>query len=166
MASIAQKPAPPTDDKRWKLIDATMRRNGYERSALIETLHTAQDSFGFLDESVLRYVAASLRVSLSAVYGVSTFYHHFSLKPAGEHTCVVCTGTACFIKGTPQLLTHLRQKHQLRDQQTTQDGKVSLLTARCLGACSMAPAVVFDGRIQGEVTQVHLDAHIDDWRKS
>jgi bidirectional [NiFe] hydrogenase diaphorase subunit len=88
-------PAPPSDDRRWRLVDATMRRHGRQSHALIESLHTVQESFGYLDLEALRYVAASLRVPLSRVYGVATFYHLFNLKPQGQHTCVVCLGTAC-----------------------------------------------------------------------
>ena len=98
------KPPPPSEDKRWKLVDVTMRRNGYYGHSLIETLHSVQDAFGFLDDSAMRYVAQSLSLPLSRVYGVATFYHLFTLKPKGKHTCVVCTGTACYIKGSPNLL--------------------------------------------------------------
>ena len=103
--------APPSDDKRWRIVDVTMRRHGYAPSALIEALHAVQESFGCLDEPGLRYVAASLRVPLSRVFGVATFYHYFSLKPQGDHTCVVCTGTACYIKDSPALLIDQQVAH-------------------------------------------------------
>src|SRR5205085_10120218 len=77
-AEVAKIP-PPSTDKRWRLVGATMRRHGYTPDALIETLHTVQESFGYLDDESLRYAAASLRVPLSRVYGVATFYHFFSL---------------------------------------------------------------------------------------
>ena len=94
-------PQLPSDDKRWKIVEATARRHGREPHALIETLHTVQECFGYLDETALRFVAGLLRVPLSRVYGAATFYHFFTLKPKGKHTCVVCTGTACYIKGAP-----------------------------------------------------------------
>src|SRR5512138_580278 len=103
------KATPPTDDRRWKLVQATMRRHGYQPNALIETMHTLQESFGYLDKDGLRYVAAALRVPLSRVYGVATFYHYFQLKPQGKHTCVVCTGTACYIKGAANLIAQVQQ---------------------------------------------------------
>jgi bidirectional [NiFe] hydrogenase diaphorase subunit len=80
------------------MVEATARRHGREPHALIETLHTVQETFGYLDETALRFVAALLCVPLSRVYGVATFYHFFTLKPKGKHTCVVYTGTACYIK--------------------------------------------------------------------
>ncbi len=104
MPLALKKPSPPSEDKRWKIVDATMRRHGHAPDALIETLHTVQECFGYLDKSALRYVAESLRVAFSQVYGVATFYHFFTLKPQGRHTCVVCTGTACYIKGASGLL--------------------------------------------------------------
>jgi len=146
------KPTPPSDDRRWKLVDATMRRNGHHRHALIETLHTVQETFGYLDEEALRYVATALRVPLSRVYGVSTFYHFFTLKPQGKHTCVICTGTACYIKGAPALLSAIEHTHDVKAGETTSDGKLSLLTARCLGSCGLAPAAVFDGAVAGKLT--------------
>src|SRR5437763_15826681 len=105
MPTVQARPIdPPSDDKRWRVVDAAMRRHGYAPAALIEALHAVQQSFGFLDEPSLRYVARSLGVPLSRVYGVATFYHFFSMKPQGEHTCVVCTGTACYIKNSAALL--------------------------------------------------------------
>lgn len=94
----------PSDDKRWRIVDGTARRNGLNRHALIETLHTVQEAFGFIDDDALRFVAKRLRVPLSSAYGVATFYHFFTLKPQGKHTCVVCRGTACYIKGAPKLI--------------------------------------------------------------
>jgi bidirectional [NiFe] hydrogenase diaphorase subunit len=146
-----EKLEPPSDDKRWRIVQTTMQRNGYERDGLIETLHTVQESFGYLEDDSLRYVAASLNAPLSQVYGVSTFYHLFSLKPAGQHTCVVCLGTACYIKGIPLLLKEIENRYGIKAGQTTPDGALSLLTARCLGSCGLAPVAVFDGEIAGKV---------------
>jgi len=89
--------APPTDDKKWKMIDARIRRRGRTPDALIEVLHSVQEAFGFLETDVLQYVSEALGVPPSRVYGVATFYSLFTLKPQGEHTVVVCTGTACYI---------------------------------------------------------------------
>jgi bidirectional [NiFe] hydrogenase diaphorase subunit len=158
------KPAPPNQDKRWRLVDATMRRLGLQSRGLIETLHTVQEAFGYLDEDALRYVAASLRVPVSRAYGVATFYHFFTLKPAGEHTCVICMGTACYIKGAPQLLDAMQRDLHLAPGETTPDGKVSLLTARCLGSCGLAPAVVYDHEVAGKVTPQAMREHLGKWK--
>ena len=94
-----KKAAPPSDDRRWKLVDATMRRYGNKPRALIESLHTMQAAFGYIDEEGLSYVADTLQVPASKAYGVATFYNAFTLKPPGEMTLVVCLGTACYVKG-------------------------------------------------------------------
>lgn len=146
-----EKIEPPSDDKRWRIVKAAMQRNGNERHALIETLHTVQESFGYLDDESLRFVAASLNAPLSQVYGVSTFYHLFSMKPAGQHTCVVCTGTACYIKGTPALMAEIERRYGVKAGETTADGALSLMAARCLGSCGMAPVAVFDGEVGGNL---------------
>ncbi len=151
MQTYLEQPRLPSDDKRWKIVEATARRHGREPQALIETLHTVQESFGYLDETALRFVAGTLRVPLSRVYGAATFYHFFTLKPKGKHTCVVCTGTACYIKGAPSLLDAVEQKWGIRAGETTPDGKLSLLTARCLGSCGLAPAAVLDNTVLGKV---------------
>jgi bidirectional [NiFe] hydrogenase diaphorase subunit len=151
---------PPSDDKRWKMVEATARRNGREPHALIETLHTVQECFGYLDETALRFVASLLRVPLGRVYGVATFYHYFTLKPKGKHTCVVCTGTACYIKGAPGLLSAIEKTYAIRSGETTADGELSLLTARCLGSCGLAPAVVVDGAVLGRIGAPALLARI------
>jgi bidirectional [NiFe] hydrogenase diaphorase subunit len=137
----------PSSDKRWKLVEATMRRYGHKGSALIEVLHTVQESFGYLDEVSLRFVASSLRLPMSKVYGVATFYHFFSLKPPGQHTCVVCMGTGCYVKGADTLMQAIEEIAHVKAGETTSDGKVSVVSARCIGACSLAPAVVLDGEV-------------------
>jgi bidirectional [NiFe] hydrogenase diaphorase subunit len=150
------KVQPPSDDKRWRIVDATMRRQGFEPHALIEALHAAQEAFGFLDAASMHYVAASLRVPPSRAYGVATFYNYFRLEPQGEHTCVVCMGTACYIKGSPALLAAIASEYDLDVGETTADGKLSLLTARCFGACGLAPAAVLDGEVVGQLVPATL----------
>jgi bidirectional [NiFe] hydrogenase diaphorase subunit len=151
MQTYLDQPRLPSDDKRWKIVEATARRHGKEPHALIETLHTVQESFGYLDETALRFVASTLRVPLSRVYGAATFYHFFTLKPKGRHTCVVCTGTACYIKGAPALLTAIEERYGIKPGETTPDGELSVLTARCLGSCGLAPAVVTDNTVMGKL---------------
>jgi bidirectional [NiFe] hydrogenase diaphorase subunit len=153
----------PSADKRWKLVEGTMRRHGHEPDALIEVLHTVQESFGFLDEPALRFVARSMRVPLSKVYGVATFYHFFTLKPQGEHTCVICMGTACYIKGAASLLKAVEAVAGVRAGETTPDNKMSLVTARCLGSCGLAPAVVFDGDVVGKIEPRDMESRVRGW---
>ena len=154
-------PKPPTDDKRWRIVEATMRRQGYDTHALSEALHSAQQAFGFLDEPAMRYVAKSLNVALSKVYGVATFYHYFTLKPQGKHACVVCLGTACYIKGSGEILKKVSEKYHVKEGETTADGELSLVCARCIGACGLAPAAVLDGDVIAKSNPEQLIATIE-----
>lgn len=154
------QPQVPSDDKRWRFVETRMRRLGYRPDALIEALHCAQEAFGYLDDDALRYIGDSLNVPLSKVFGVATFYKYFTLSPQGEHTCVVCTGTACYINGASQALAAIREELDVKPRQTTADGHVSLLTARCLGACSLAPVATIDGEVISRVDPADLVAKL------
>jgi len=151
------------EDKRWKQVEATMRRNGYQPDALIETLHTVQGLFGYIDENALRFITSKLPVSPSKALGVVTFYHYFQMKPAGKHTFSMCTGTACHIKGGEAILEDIQEHYTLFPGETTPDGKISLLTVRCIGACGLAPAAVLDGEVVGNLTVERVRDYFDQW---
>ncbi len=142
----------PSGDPRFNLVDRTLKRFQYQQDALIEVLHTAQEAFGFLEDDLLVYVARQLKLPLSWVYGVATFYHFFSLKPQGEHTCTVCMGTACYVKRAAEILAMLKTEFDIEPGQTTPDGKLSVATARCLGSCGLAPVIVVDNQVVGRET--------------
>lgn len=152
----------PSGDKRFRMLEATMKRYQYAPDALIEVLHQAQELFGYLEEDLLLYIAHSLKLPPSRVYGVATFYHFFSLKQQGAHTCVVCMGTACYVKGAANLLATLEQQYQTQVGETTPDGQLSLVTARCLGACGIAPAVVVDGNVEGHQTPESVTHRVEE----
>lgn len=107
--TVQAAPTLSADEKRWRIVTATMRRNGFAPDALIETLHCVQSAFGYLDDTALRFVAHELHVPQSLVYGVATFYHAFTLKPEGHHRCILCQGTACYIKGSRPFSRPLRR---------------------------------------------------------
>jgi bidirectional [NiFe] hydrogenase diaphorase subunit len=161
MGATLAAPAPPSDDKRWRIVETRMRRMGRRPDALIEVLHSVQEAFGYLDGDALAYVGGSLGVPLSKVYGVATFYAFFTLKPQGRHACVVCTGTACYINGASGILARIGHDLGVRPGQTTGDGELSLLSARCLGACSLAPAMVLDGEVHGKLTPDGVVARLE-----
>jgi bidirectional [NiFe] hydrogenase diaphorase subunit len=131
------------------MLDASMKRHRFAQEALIEVLHTAQELFCYLQPDILYYIAHHLKLPPSRVYGVATFYHFFTFAPKGEHTCVVCTGTACYVKGADRVLAAIEDSLGTVAGKTTADGRVSLGTARCLGACGLAPVVVYDGEVSG-----------------
>jgi bidirectional [NiFe] hydrogenase diaphorase subunit len=160
---VAEQSPHPSGDKRFQVLDVAMKRHQFRPDALIEVLHKAQDLFGYLDHGVLFYVARGLKLPPSRVYGVATFYHLFTLRPPGAHACVICLGTACFVKGAEQLLRAAERRAGIRAGQTTADRQLSLLTVRCLGACGIAPAVVYDGAVAGHQTPEEVFRHLKEW---
>jgi bidirectional [NiFe] hydrogenase diaphorase subunit len=134
-------------DKRFKILEAHMKKHQFKQDALIEVLHKAQELFGYLEDDLLLFIAYKLKLPASRVYGVATFYHFFTLKPKGQHTCVVCMGTACYVKGADKVLAAVEARAGIKAGETTPDNEFSLLTARCIGACGIAPAVVYDGTV-------------------
>ena len=161
-------PAPeqtPKGDNRYKLLDRTITRHQSSGDALIEVLHSAQGIFGYLEIDLLIYIAHTLKLPLSRVYGVATFYHFFALKPKGKHTLVVCTGTACYVKGAPALQKAIEQRLGIKVGETTPDQNVSFLTARCVGSCGLAPVAVADSTVAGKLTPDAALAKIKEWQE-
>lgn len=151
------KEFPAADPRIAKVLQAIKL---YQRrpDALIQILHTAQGIFGYLPLNVLQFVSRELKIPPAQVYGVATFYHFFSLKPKGEHQVVVCTGTACYVKGAQKILDALATDFGLKPGTTTPDGKLGLEQARCIGACGLAPAVVIDEEMQPKVEAAKMSA--------
>ncbi|MCX7983615.1 MAG: bidirectional hydrogenase complex protein HoxE [Bacteroidetes bacterium] len=139
-------------DNRYKLLDRAITKHHNSGYALIEILHVAQGIFGYLDNELLYYIANALKLPPSRVYGVATFYHFFRLKPQGKHTFVLCTGTACYVKGANEIQRALEQECKCSFGETTSDGSVSLISARCVGSCGLAPVAVIDDKVYGKMT--------------
>lgn len=139
-------------DPRAKLIAAKMKKENYRPDSLIEILHAAQNAYGYLPMNVLAFITKSLKIPPSRVYSTVTFYHFFSLKSKGEHTCLVCTGTACYVKGAQSILDSIEQEFHLKPGNVTSDNKLGLQVARCIGACGLAPAIVVDDEVMAKVS--------------
>jgi bidirectional [NiFe] hydrogenase diaphorase subunit len=150
-------------DKRFKILEAHMKKHQFKHDALIEVLHKAQELFGYLEDDLLLFIAYKLKLPASRVYGVATFYHFFTLKPKGQHTCVVCMGTACYVKGADKVLAAVEEKAKIKAGETTANNQLSLLTARCIGACGIAPAVVYDGTVTPRQTPATALEHVKGW---
>ncbi len=163
-AGAEQGEAHPSGDNRFKMLDASMKRQRFQPDALIEVLHIAQELFGYLKDDILLYVAHGLKLPPSRVYGVATFYHFFSFAPKGTHTCVVCMGTACYVKGGETLLAAVRACAAQENPESRENGPfISVDTARCLGACGLAPVVVFDGEVCGTVDPAEAQGRMKGW---
>ena len=150
-------------DKRFKILEVHIKKYQGRQDALIEVLHKAQELFGYLEDDLLLFVAHRLKLPPSRVYGVATFYHFFRLKPQGLHTCVVCLGTACYVRGSDKVLSAIEREARIKAGETTPDNEFSLVTARCLGACGIAPTVVYDGVITPYQTPELALAKVNEW---
>jgi bidirectional [NiFe] hydrogenase diaphorase subunit len=163
MTSPSPSSAHPSGDNRFKLLDRAITKHQSKGDALIEVLHAAQGIFGYLENDLLLYVARKLKLPLSRVYGVATFYHFFTLKPKGKHTFVLCTGTACYVKGSSDIQRTVEHRCGVKFGETTPDGKVSLIAARCVGSCGLAPVAVLDDQVAGKLTVEHSVQRVDAW---
>jgi len=134
------------EDELTKQLDIIIEPYKGKPSGLIQVLTKAQELIGYLPKWAQVRIAEGLGVSLQEVYGVVTFYAFFSLIPRGRHKISVCAGTACYVKGTNNLLKTLREAIDIKPGQTTPDSRFTLEIVRCIGACGLAPAMIIDGK--------------------
>jgi Respiratory-chain NADH dehydrogenase 24 Kd subunit. len=118
---------------------------------LMPIMHKAQEIFGYLPLEVQNFIAEELNIPLTDVYGVATFYTHFTLKPQGKYTINVCLGTACYVKGAQKILDKLKEELKIEEGDTTPDGRFTIDATRCLGACGLAPVMMINGEVYGRL---------------
>jgi NADH-quinone oxidoreductase subunit E len=134
-------------------------------SKIIPILQAVQEEYRYLPEEILTFVATSLGISPARVFGVATFYSHFSLEPKGKYIIKVCDGTACHVKGSAGLIDVIRRELGLSEKEhTTEDLGFTLETVSCLGACGLAPAVVINDKVYGQVTKPQMKELIDEYK--
>ena len=120
--------------------------------ALMPILQKAQDIYGYLPAEVQRIIALELGVSMEEVYGVATFYSQFALNPKGEVAIAVCMGTACYVKGSGDILDKICEELGMPAGATSPDGKFSIEATRCIGACGLAPVLTINNEVYGRLT--------------
>ncbi len=141
---------------RFAKLDRFMAKREFRRSSLIEVLQQAQEIFAFLDRDALAHIADSLGLPPSHVYGVATFYNFFRLKRPGQHIVTPCLGTACYVKDVEDIVGAVEDEFDIELGGSTDDGKLSLFGARCIGACAMAPNVIIDSEVVGKATKEEI----------
>lgn len=142
-----------TPASRFERVCGILDRYDRQPARLIPILQAVQEQYSYLPEEVLIYVATSLQVPPARVFGVATFYAHFALEPKGRHVIRLCDGTACHVKASIPILEALRERLSLSEKkQTTSDGLFTVETVACLGACGLAPVVVVDEAVHGQMT--------------
>jgi len=125
----------------------------HDPAKLVSILQAVQEEYRYLPEEVMTFVATSLDISPARVYGVATFYSHFTLEPKGKYVIKVCDGTACHVKGSTELVDTIKERLKLpKGKKTTPDMLFTLETVSCLGACGLAPAVVVNEDVHGQMT--------------
>lgn len=137
----------------------------YAESYLIAVLHKVQQLYGYLPQDVMDEVADKMQIPTAHIWGVATFYHYFNLKPIGKHTVSVCMGTACYVKGADKILDTLKKELNVAVGETTEDKLFTLQEARCLGACGIAPVIMIDDKIYGELDSKKTVDLINQYRK-
>ena len=152
-------------DKRFKILEAHIKKHQFKQDALIEVLHKAQELFGYLEDDLLLFIAYRLKLPASRVYGVATFYHYFRLQPRGRHMINVCLGTACYVKGADKISQRLMDNLGIAFGETTKDGMFSLESTRCLGTCGLAPVVMIDEQVHGPVTPGEVSLILEKYLK-
>jgi bidirectional [NiFe] hydrogenase diaphorase subunit len=150
-------------DSRYHALDLTISQNRHRQDALIEVLHKAQERFGYLEKEVLTYIARQLKLPLSRVYGVATFYHLFSIHPKCKHTCSICLGTACYTRGGKALLDILTRELHLKAGKRSPHDKVFIRVERCIGNCGVAPAAIYDGHVSRQQTPAQVLEKVKSW---
>jgi NADH-quinone oxidoreductase E subunit len=128
-----------------------IKKHKDKKGALIPILHEIQDTHGYLPEEHLKVVSQEMDIPLTEIYGVATFYSFFSLEPKGKHVIRVCLGTACYVKGSQKVLDKISELLDIEVGKTTKDGKFTLESCRCLGACGLAPVMVIDEKVYGRL---------------
>lgn len=142
-------------------LDTILRKHEYKGTRIIQILQDIQLVYNYLPKDVLIAVSQRLRMPLNKIYSIATFYTAFSLNPRGKHLCTVCMGTACHVRGAPDVLDRIEQKLTTTSGTTTQDNEFTLETVNCLGACALAPIVVVDGHYYGQTTVDKVDGVLE-----
>jgi NADH-quinone oxidoreductase subunit E len=149
--------------RRFQKVNEVLHRFGNNPVRLISILQAVQEEYRYLPEPVLSYIATSLGIPRARVFGVATFYAHFSLQPKGKYVIRICDGTACHVNQSQSLLDLMYRRLKLNDAKpTTDDMLFTLEKVACLGACGLAPVVVINGRVYGQMDANKLGAVLDE----
>ena len=150
-----------TNEALDKEIKDILKLYPQEEDRLIMILEEVQSHFGYVPERAQMLVAEYLKVPVARVYGVITFYSRFTLKPKGKYNISICLGTACFVKGSQDILDRAVERLGIEEGDITPDGNFSIETVRCVGACGLAPVFMINDEVYGNATVKQLDEVID-----
>lgn len=151
-------------DERSQKLQEIIEKHKSTKGALIPVLHEAQELYGYLPKSVQKQISEGLKIPLTEIYGVVTFYTQFSLEPKGRFKVSICMGTACYVKGASHILDKLQEKLGIHVGHCTEDGKFSLDACRCIGACGLAPVMMINDDVYGRLTPDEIEGILEKYR--
>lgn len=160
MGSVPFKGTEEQKQQLLKVIDELRDTQG----SLMPIMQAAQDIYGYLPYEVQKIISDELKVPMEKVYGIATFYAQFNLDPKGENTVSVCLGTACYVKGAGLVFDEISKELGINDGECTADGRFSLDTCRCVGACGLAPVMLVNEDVYGKVTPDQVKGILDKYR--
>ena len=156
-------PASVFTQENFARLDLVIAQHKGEQGALMPVLYEAKKIFGFISIDIQERISKGLDIPLSELYGVASFYSTFSDKPKAENLLAVCLGTACYVKGSQKIIDKISKKLNIEVGDTTSDGKFSLVPARCVGACSLAPVVTINADVYGKAKLDDIDSILSNY---
>ncbi len=151
----------PEAEKKYIELDLVIEKSRNKNGSIIEILHNAQEIFSYIPREVQIYIAEKMGKPFSEIYGIVSFYSLFTMKLRGKYTIEICMGTACYVKGAEEILNKLKNKLDIEPGEISQDGKFTIETTRCIGACSLAPVVTINGDVYSKVNPDEIEGILD-----
>ncbi len=152
-------------DKRFSELESFINAFPDKKGELVTVLHKAQGIFGYLLREVQEFVAEKMDLPVAKVYGVVSFYSFFTMQPKGKYAINCCLGTACYVRGAEDIVAELEKELHIKAGQVTPDGRFSIDTLRCVGACGLAPVIIINGKVYGRVKASDIPSILDEYRK-
>lgn len=148
---VSNVPFKGTKEQEAQLLEVINKYKD-QKGSLMPIMQEAQEIYGYLPYQVQKIISDNTGIPLEKIYGVATFYAQFSMSPKGKYVVSVCLGTACYVKGSGDILDEVEKQLGIKDGECTEDGKFSIETCRCVGACGLAPVMIVGGDVYGKMT--------------
>ncbi len=155
---------PDISEQMWEKVNEVILEYREVPGSVITVLRLSQDEVGYLPIELIDHVAEGMNLPASEVFGVATFYSLFSLKPKGKHVIKACTGTACYVKGIKEIMSHITNRHGIEEGETMENKRFSLEGVRCLGACGLAPVLIVGEDIHGNLQSDEIIGILKDYK--
>ncbi|MDA3864503.1 MAG: NAD(P)H-dependent oxidoreductase subunit E [Deltaproteobacteria bacterium] len=145
-------------------VDNIIDNYGGDSKSILAILQDVQAEYNYLPREAVNHIVEKMEVSLARVSALATFFSSFSLTPRGEHIITICMGTACYVRGAPQILKEVERDLEIKDGETTPDQKFSIETVNCVGACALGPLVIVDGNYHGNISTTDVKKVVETYK--